>query len=102
MKATRVIYKTRPEYVEKNKANIEAVMKEVRALKNPGFKYATYLHEDGLTFMHFAVADTEENSKILFDLPAFKKFREELLASGPETLPKTEQFSVVASGYDIF
>ena len=102
MKTVRVTYTVKPEFAETNKKNIEAVMKEVRALNNPGFKYATFLQEDGKTFMHFALADSEENSKILFDLPAFKKFQQELKASNPETPPKSEQLSLVASGYSIF
>src|ERR1044071_4279606 len=94
MKATRVIYSVKPEFAEKNKLNIESVMDEVRALNNPGFKYATYVQEDGCTFMHFAVSDRDENAKILFELPAFKKFQQELKESMPVAPPKSEQLTL--------
>ena len=54
MKIIRVTYTVRPEFAEKNKANIKQVMKDLRAVNNPNTKYASYLEEDGVTFMHFA------------------------------------------------
>jgi hypothetical protein len=102
MKATRVQYTCNPEFVEQNKSNIANVMKEVRAANNPDFKYATYIMEDGKTFMHFALVNKEGADKFLFELASFKKFREELNASAPEVPPKNEQLSLVDSGFDIF
>ena len=54
MKIIRVQYTVKPEYAEQNKMNIAQVMKDLRALNNPNTKYASYLEEDGVTFMHFA------------------------------------------------
>jgi hypothetical protein len=102
MKITRVQYTVKPEYVEQNKANIEAVMKEVRSLDVKDFKYATYLMPDGKSFMHFAIAETEEANARLLALPSFKHFSEALKASQPEVSPKSENPSLVAAGYDIF
>ena len=53
MKIIRVIYTVRPEFVERNKANINRVMEDLRALGNPNTKYASYLDEDGVTFYAF-------------------------------------------------
>jgi hypothetical protein len=103
MHITRVIYTVKPEYAEPNKKNIEAVMQEVRQKINaPDFKYATYLGEDGLTFMHLAVAGSKEVNERLTGLESFKFFNSELRAKGLENPPKVEHMSLVASGFDIF
>jgi len=102
MKITRVIYTAKPDYVEINKKNIETVMKAVRALNSPDLKYATFLQEDGTTFMHLAFTTNQEANDLLTNLPEFKFFTSELRAKGIENPPKTEHLSLVASGYDIF
>lgn len=102
MKIVRVTYTVKPEYVAQNKANIEQVMKDLRAFNNPNTKYASYLEEDGVTFMHFAQYPDEETAQLLNNLPSFQKFREELKASGPVSPPKAVNLSLVASGYNIF
>jgi len=101
-KIVRVQYTTKPDYAAKNKENIAKVMQDLREINNPGIKYATYLAPDEKTFMHFAQFENEEAEKVLTHLPAFRQFQEELKASGPETPPKTDQLSLVASNFDIF
>lgn len=44
-------------------------MKDLRALNNPDTKYASYLAEDGVTFMHFAQYPDEKTAQLLNDLP---------------------------------
>jgi len=102
MKTVRVQYTTKKEYVEKNKENIAKVMSDLRKMNNPGIKYSTFILDDGQTFMHFAVFDSEEGQKILNELDSFKKFGAELKASGPEIAPKVDNLSLVDSCYDIF
>ena len=65
MKVVRVSYTVKPEYVAQNKANIAQVMDDLKAMNNPGAKYASYLEEDGVTFMHFAQYPDEETAKLL-------------------------------------
>ncbi len=102
MKITRVQYTVKPEYLEHNKANIEKVMQEVRSMNWPDFKYATYLLPDGLSFMHLAMAENEEGNNKLTALESFKKFTSELREKGVVNPPKSEQLSLVASGWEIF
>jgi len=102
MKNIRVIYTVQEAYVEQNKANIAQVMKDLRALNNPNTKYASYLEEDGLTFMHFAQYPDEETSQLLNSLPSFAKFRKELKESRPTSPPKAISLSLVGSAFDIF
>ncbi|MGZ3763660.1 MAG: hypothetical protein ACXVB0_21345 [Mucilaginibacter sp.] len=102
MKIVRVQYTAKPEYVAKNKANITKVMNDLRAINNPGLKYSTYLLDDGKTFMHFTHFENDEAHQVLRGLESFKIFQSELKASGPETAPKAENLSLVASSYDLF
>ena len=102
MKIVRVIYTVQPEYVEQNKANISQVMQDLKALNNPNTKYASYLEEDGVTFMHFAQYPDEATSQLLNNLPSFAKFRQELKASNPVSPPKSVNMSLVASAFELF
>lgn len=97
MKIVRVQYTTRPDYVAINQQNIAAVVAELKVLNHPGIKYGTWLLPDGKTFMHFDQFESEEAHLILQELPSFKKFAEELEASGWEVEPKLELLSLVAS-----
>ena len=83
MKIIRVTYTVKPEYVSQNQSNIQQVMQDLKALNQPNAKYASYLEEDGVTFMHFAQYPDEATSKLLNELPSFAKFRTELKASEP-------------------
>lgn len=102
MKIVRVTYTVKPDYVAQNKANIEQVMKDLKALGNPNTKYASYLEDDGVTFMHFAQYPDEQTAKLLNELPAFTKFRKELKESNPVSPPNAVDMTLVASAFDIF
>jgi len=47
MRAVKVEYTVKPEYVSTNKANIQKVMDELRALGDVGILYSSYVKEDG-------------------------------------------------------
>jgi quinol monooxygenase YgiN len=102
MKIVRVIYTTTAEYAATNMENIRAVTNEVRKLNHPGIKYSTYLMEDRKTFMHFDQFENEAAHQVLTDLKSFKKFAEELEASGLESEPKLELLSLVSSTENFF
>ena len=102
MKIVRVQYTAKQEYVEQNKENISRVMDELRKLNNPGIKYSVFMLNDGKSFMHFAMFDSEENQKIHNNLDSFKRFTSELRANGLETQPISESLSLVDSSFDIF
>ena len=55
MRAVKVEYTVKPEYVATNKANIQKVMDELRSLGNTGILYSTYVKEDGVSFVHFSI-----------------------------------------------
>ena len=102
MKIVKVTYTVKQEFVSRNQENIKAVMNDLRKLNNPGIRYATYLGDDGKTFMHFAQFASDDLQKILFDLESFKSFQQQVKESGPEVPTKQELMQLVASSYDIF
>ena len=102
MKIVRVTYIAKGEYVETNKANIGAVMNDLRAQNNAGINYNTCICADGQTFVHTAFFNSEEDQKLLNDLPSFKKFQEELKAAGLQSPPQQELLTLVASSKNIF
>jgi quinol monooxygenase YgiN len=102
MKIVRVIYTTTAEFAARNMENIRQVTKEVRNLNYPGIKYSCFLMADGKTFMHFDQFENEAAHQVLTDLQSFKKFAEELEASGLESEPKLELLSFVSSTENFF
>jgi hypothetical protein len=63
-----------PDEVARNEELVRAVYEELRARQPRGLRYATYKLEDGVTFVHVAHVDAEENP--LLEVPAFKRFQE--------------------------
>lgn len=102
MKAVRVTYKVKPEYVETNKVNIVKVMQDLREINAEGVKYSSYLLEDGQSFMHFTIFKDEDSQKILNELDSFKNFVAALKASSPIEPPTPVNLSLVGSSYNIF
>jgi hypothetical protein len=102
MKIVRVQYTTKPEFAATNQQNIAAIVEELKTLNNTGIKYGAWLLADGKTFMHFDQLETEEDHLALQELESFKKFADQLWASGLEVEPKLERLSLVASTEDYF
>jgi hypothetical protein len=97
MKIVRVQYTTTAEFAPINQKNIAAVAQEIIELNHPGIKYTCWLLADGKTFMHFDQFENEAAHHMVTSLGSFKKFSDELWASGLEVEPKLELLSMVAS-----
>lgn len=101
MRVTRVQYTVRSEFVEENRQNIEAVMRELRALGNNEVRYAVYLHDDGRTFMHLVHQNSTQAERLPTSLESFKHFQARL-KQNLEVPPKVETFAMVQSSAPIF
>ena len=97
MKIVRVQYTTTLEFAPVNRANIAAIVSELKELNHPGINYGCWLLADGKTFMHFDQFETEEDHQLLQSLKSFQKFGDELWASGLELEPKLELLTLVAA-----
>ena len=74
MTTTKVIrYRTKPERAEENERLIREVFAELAQNDPEGLQYATFRLDDGVSFVHVAVLDGEENP--LTSSPAFAAFQ---------------------------
>ena len=97
MKIVKVQYTTTSQFAPVNQGNIAGIVAELKELNHPGIKYGCWLLPDGKTFMHFDQFENEEAHQVLTDLASFKKFSQELWASGLEVEPKLDLLDLVAS-----
>jgi hypothetical protein len=80
MKQVMVRYRVKPERMQENEELVRAVYEELDRVAPSGFSYATYKLDDGVTFMHLAVteSDAQEDGRVLLKLEAFQAFRQGL------------------------
>jgi len=70
--ATVVRYTTRPESADENEKLIKAVFAQLAEQTPEGLRYVAIRLDDGVSFMHVAVLENDENP--LASLPAFGQF----------------------------
>jgi len=95
MKIVKVTYTTKPKFVEQNRSNIKTVMNDLQQLNHAGISYNACLSADGKTFIHTAFFKSEEDQKLLNELPSFKHFQAQLKSGGLEIPPKQELLTLV-------
>jgi hypothetical protein len=101
MKATKVEYTVKPGYVDANKANIQKVMDELKASGKEGVLYSVYLKDDGVSFVHLAMYNKEEDN-IIPSLTAFKTFSARLKSEGLiGDAPHALKLEMVAKSFDL-
>lgn len=101
MKAVKVLYTVKPEFVEINKANIKKVMDVIKANPIKAMQYASFILDDGQTFVHINMAQDQETLNKLSEIEAFKSFQAALKASKPISPPKAENLNLVAAGFKL-
>jgi hypothetical protein len=89
-----VRYRTRPEAADENVRLVQQVYAELEAIEPSGFRYATYRLADGVSFVH--VAQHEDDQNPLPTLPAFAEFQREL-ARRCDQQPEPSAATVVGS-----
>lgn len=101
MKAVKVQYTVKPEYVDQNKANITKVMEALKAKPILGMQYASFLLDDGQTFVHINMAKDGETMSSLNDVEAFNEFRKALMASEPIAKPQSTNLNLVGAAFEL-
>ena len=102
MKIVKVIYTTKAEYAEQNQNNIKNVMADLQKLNHQGINYNACLSADGKTFIHTAFFKSDDDQKLLNELPSFKYFQDQLKSVGLEVPPKQELLNLIGSSKNIF
>ena len=72
MKRVMVQYKVKADQADENRRLIAAVFAALEEASPPNFRYASFVQEDGVSFVH--VASIEGNGNPLDDLEAFDAF----------------------------
>ncbi len=101
MKITRVQYTVQADFGEENRRNIAAVMHELRSLDNTDLKYATYLLDDGKTFMHLVHHNSSRAEHLPTSLESFQHFQTQL-KEHLEIPPKVETLEFVDASFQLF
>ncbi|MEI7580108.1 MAG: hypothetical protein WCJ58_08855 [bacterium] len=102
MKIVKVTYATKTEFAEQNQSNIKNVMTDLQNANHQGINYNACLSADNKTFTHTAFFKSDEDQKLLNELPSFKFFQEQLKSGGLEVPPKQELLTLVGSSTNIF
>jgi hypothetical protein len=76
MRKVMVRYKVKPEQAARNEEFVRAVFEELRQARPDGLHYATFVLEDGVSFVHVASSETTDGRNPLQDVAAFRAFQE--------------------------
>ncbi len=96
MRRVIVRYRVKPDRVEENEQLIEKVFSELAQSAPAGFRYASFKGDDGLTFIHFASIETENDVNPLDQSAAFGAFQK-ALRDRCDVLPEVVQLESIAS-----
>jgi hypothetical protein len=95
MRSVIVRYKTAPEHADENKRLVRAVFAALASENPAGFRYTTFVHDDGVSFVHVATMD-DAGQNPLSTLPAFAAFQKDIKARCVEP-PVVSEVSIVGS-----
>ena len=101
MKAVKVRYKVKAEYIEQNKKNIQAVMDHLKNYPIVGMYYSSFQLDDQGSFMHINFAKDEITMSKLNEVSAFKEFRMQLKASEPLVAPQAQKIEFIGAGWKL-
>lgn len=96
IKAIKVQYTVKENFVEANKKNIGAVMEALRGMGDVGVLYSVFLKGDGKTFIHIAQFRDAKAEDVIPNLQEFEHFRKEL-KQNIEAPPESEDLALVNS-----
>ena len=94
MRRIMVRYKVKPDQADANTKLVEAVYDELHRSRPAGFRYATFRLDDGLTFVHLAITETDDGSNPLSGIQAFERFQEGIAERCDEPPVATEVHEV--------
>jgi hypothetical protein len=78
MEQVIVRYKVKPDRAAENVELVRAVYDELERSNPTGLRYATFQLDDGVSFVHVAVHETDSARSPLTALAAFKEFQREI------------------------
>ena len=95
-----VRYQVKPERAEENQHLIERVFAELAEVAPEGLRYASFMLEDGVSFLHVAAIETGDGSNPLGAIEAFAEFTREIGERCDE--PPGAQEAQLVGSYGLF
>jgi hypothetical protein len=78
MRQVMVRYKVKADQAARNEELVKRVYEELHQTAPAGFHYATFVQEDGVSFVHVASIEREDGQNPLMDVAAFRAFQEDI------------------------
>jgi hypothetical protein len=100
MRVAVVRYKTKPERAEENVAFIEKVFAELNTSQPAGLQYTSLRLADGVSFVHVAFVNTDDDTNPLTATAAFGDFIRDIAERCEE--PPVASDATVVGAYGIF
>lgn len=75
MRAVMVRYRVKPDRAAENEELVRAVYDELHRTRPDGLHYATFVLEDGISFVHVSPTTSEDGDSRLSDLKTFQQSR---------------------------
>ena len=94
MRRIMVRYKVKPDQADANTKLVVDGLDELHRSRPAGFRYATFRLDDGLTFVHLAITETDDGSNPLSGIQAFGRFQEGIAERCDEPPVATEVHEV--------
>ena len=76
MRRVMVRYTVKPDQAATNEQLVRAVYDELHRTRPDGLRYATYVLEDGLSFVHLAEIEADDGPNPLSQVAAFGRFQD--------------------------
>jgi len=78
MRQVMVRYKVKADQAARNEEMVKRVYEELHQTAPAGFHYATFVQQDGVSFVHVASSEREDGQNPLMDVAAFRAFQENI------------------------
>lgn len=87
-------YRVKAEFAERNLENIKAYLPDVFGRLQPRSVYSVSVSQDGRSFVHVFIHETEGEADILGEIAGFRHFLEDVM-KGCEDAPRLRTFREV-------
>jgi len=101
MIAVKVTYKVNADFAEENNNNITAFLADFKKMLASRFLYHVYVKEDGLTFVHISMYESEDVQREVLNTPSFVFFQKKRDESGLEKPPVIERMAHLGSSLSV-
>ena len=101
MISVKVTYTVNATFLAQNKQNINSFLVDFKKMSFCNFLYNVFLLDDGLTFLHIAMYEHEQDQQQILTVPSFVKFQQERDQSDLINQPKIEEMNFIGSSLKV-